>query len=155
MKQDKFLLGILIGIGALIVLALTLFFLRQSPQEYLPEDDPAGVVHNYALAAINKDYQKAYGYLADLENKPTYEDFRKSFLTNMITPDNVSLDVGETTITGANEAIVSLTTYYSYGDPFSSRIGSSDNAILVKQNGAWKLTSMPYQLWDWNWYQSQ
>ena len=29
MKQDRFLLGILIGIGALVILALALFFIRK------------------------------------------------------------------------------------------------------------------------------
>jgi hypothetical protein len=24
---------------------------------------------------------------------------------------------------------------------------------LVKQNGAWKLSSMPYNFWDYSWYQ--
>ena len=30
------------------------------------DTNPDDVVHNYVLAVLNKDYQKAYGYLADL-----------------------------------------------------------------------------------------
>ena len=51
MKQDKFLTGILIGVGALVVLALVLFFTRQDKRDYLPEDTPEGVAHNYVLRA--------------------------------------------------------------------------------------------------------
>ena len=35
MKQDKFLTGILIGIGVLILLALGLFFTRQDKRDYM------------------------------------------------------------------------------------------------------------------------
>jgi len=43
MKQDKFLTGILIGIGALILLALALFFLRKDGRNnYVAEDTPEG-----------------------------------------------------------------------------------------------------------------
>lgn len=152
MKQDKFLTGILIGVGALIILALVLFFFRQDKRDYLPDDTPEGVTHNYALAVLNKDYEKAYGYLADLKYKPTYEEFRQSFLNGMANPENTGLDVGTATITG-DEAVVDLTLYYSYSDPFSSRTGSPDRALLVNQGGNWKVSSMPYSFWDYNWYQ--
>lgn len=152
MKQDKFLTGILIGIGALIVVALALFFTRQDKREYLSEDAPEGVAHNYALAVLNKDYEKAYGYLADLKYKPTYEEFRQSFLNGMVNPEGMGLDVGNAEIHG-DEAVVNLTIYYSYSDPFTTRTGSPDRALLVEQDGEWKVSSMPYSFWDFNWYQ--
>jgi hypothetical protein len=152
MKQDKFLTGILIGIGVLILLALGLFFLRQDKRDYVVEASPDGVVHNYVLAVLNKDYQKAYGYLADLEHKPTYEEFRQSFFNGMVNPGDVGVEVGSVEI-NKDEAVVSLSVYYSNSDPFSSRYASEDRSLLVKQNNAWKLSSMPSNFWDYNWYQ--
>ena len=152
MKQDKFLTGILVGIGALIVLALALFFTRQDKREYLSENTPEGVAHNYALALIEKDYEKAYGYLADLKYKPTYEEFRQSFLNGMVNPEGMGLDVGNAEIHG-DEAVVNLTIYYAYSDPFTTRTGSPDRALRVEQGGEWKVSSMPYSFWDFNWYQ--
>jgi hypothetical protein len=152
MKQDKFLTGILIGIGVLILLALGLFFVRQDKRDYVAEADPDGVVHNYVLAVLNKDYQKAYGYLADLENKPTYEEFRQSFFNGMVNPNDTSVDVGSVE-THDSEAVVSLSVYYSNTDPFSSRYASQDRALLVQQNAKWKLNSMPNNFWNYNWYQ--
>jgi hypothetical protein len=153
MKKDKFLTGILIGIGALILLALALFFLRRDGQaEYVTDSTPEGVAHNYVLAVLNKDYPKAYGYLADLEHKPTYEEFRQSFFNGMVNPTDAGVEVGTAEING-DEAIVTLSVYYSVNDPFSSRYASEDRALLVKQNGAWKLSSMPNNFWDYNWYQ--
>lgn len=151
MKQDKFLTGILVGIGALIALALALFFLRQDQRDYLPDDSPEGAVHNYVLATLNRDYEKAYGYLADLNDKPTYEEFRQSFLNGSITPEIGGLDVGAAEIYN-DEATVTVTIYYSYNDPFSPQTGYPDTALLVKQNGAWKISKMPGNFWDWSWY---
>lgn len=151
MKQDKFLTGILIGIGALIVLALVLFFVRQDKKEYVSDSTPEGVVHNYVLAVLNKDYEKAYDYLADLKNKPTEDDFKQSFLNGMVNPQNTGVDIGEVEISG-DDASIGLTIYYSYNDPFSSRYESPDRATLVEQNGVWKLSYMPYSFWDYNWY---
>ena len=153
MKQDKFLIGILIGIGALIVLALFLFFTRQDKREYVSDSTPEGVVHNYVLAVLNRDYEKAYGYLADIDNKPTEEEFKQSFINGMVNPNDVGVDVGVAEIVD-DDASVELTLYYSYNDPFSSRYGSADRANLVQENGSWKLSYMPYNFWDYNWYQA-
>ncbi len=152
MKQDKFLTGILIGIGALILLALGLFFLRQDKRDYMADTSPDGVVHNYVLAVLNKDYQKAYGYLADLKNKPTYEEFRQSFFNGMVNPADVGVDVGSVEI-NKSEAVVNLSVYYSNSDPFSSRYASEDRALLIQQQGQWKLNSMPSNFWSYDWYQ--
>ena len=57
MKQDRFLIGILVGIGVLVVIALALFFTRRDQQEYVADDTPEGVVHNYALAVFREEYE--------------------------------------------------------------------------------------------------
>lgn len=156
MKQDRFLTGILIGIGVLILLALVLFFMRQDKRAYVDDGTPDGVVHNYVLAVLNKDYEKAYGYLADLDNKPTYDEFRRSFFNGSLSNNqNMGVDVGTVEIHG-NEAIVSLTLVYTSNDPFSSGYQNQESAMLEMQNGKWKLSSMPtYSYWDYNWYQKQ
>jgi hypothetical protein len=153
MKQDRFLTGILIGIGVLVLIALAVFFSRKDTQTYIAEDAPEGVVHNYVLALINRDYEKAYGYLADLEYKPTYEEFRRPFLNGYVNPHNTAVDVGESEVSG-EEASVEVAQIYNSGDPFSTGYRDVQRAILVKQDGAWKLSSMPaYNFWDYSWYQ--
>jgi len=152
MKQDRFLIGILVGIGVLIVIALTLFFVRKDTQTYVSEDTPEGVVRNYVLAVLNKDYQKAYSYLADKEHKPTYDQFRQAFFSGMVSPTNVGVNVGKAQVDG-DAAVVELGLVYSPNDPFSTGYQNQDRALLTKQNGAWKLTSLPYNFWLYEWYQ--
>jgi hypothetical protein len=152
MKQDRFLTGILIGIAVLVVIALAVFFMRRNTQAYTAEDVPEGVVHNYVLAVLNADYQKAYGYLADLDNKPTYEQFRDAFLKGIVNPNNSAVDIGTSEISN-DTATVEVSMIYNSSDPFSTGYQDVQRAILVDQGG-WKLSSMPgYYYWDYSWYQ--
>jgi hypothetical protein len=152
MKQDRFLTGILVGIGLLVVVALAVFFSRRDTQTYISEDAPEGVVHNYVLAVLDKDYEKAYGYLAELEYKPTYEEFRRAFLNGEVNPDNQAVDIGASDIED-DIATVELELIYNSSDPFSTGYRNMMTADLVRQGGAWKLTLMPqYNFWGYNWY---
>ncbi len=154
MKQDRFLTGILIGIVVLIVAALAVFYARQNRDAYGPETTPEGVVHNYVLAVLNKDYQKAYGYLADLANKPTFDEFRQSFIVGRLTPSSTGVSIGKAEIIG-EDASVEVSTLYTPGDPFSTGNASPGQAQLVLQNGVWKISSMlAYNLWDYSWYRA-
>jgi hypothetical protein len=152
MKQDRFLTGILIGIGVLVVAALAVFFTRGNTQTYVSDEVPEGVVHNYVVAVLEKDYEKAYGYLAELDNKPAYDDFRQAFLNGQVSPNNSAVDIGEAEIND-DEAYVEVALIYNPSDPFSTGYRDVQRAALVKQNGAWKLSAMPtYYFWDYNWY---
>lgn len=153
MKQDRFLTGILIGIGVLVVAALAVFFTRRDSQTYVSDDTPQGVVHNYVVAVLEKDYQKAYGYLADLDNKPEYDAFRQAFLSGNVNTSGAAVDIGEAEING-DEAYVEVALIYNPSDPFSTGYRDIQRAGLVLQNGAWKISSMPtYYFWDYSWYQ--
>ena len=153
MKQDRFLTGILIGIGVLVIAALAIFFTRSDTQTYVSEEIPEGVTHNYVVAILNKDYEKAYTYLAELDNKPTYEQFRDAFIKRIVNPDNAAVDIGSSEITG-DTASVEIALIYNPSDPFSTGYRDVQRAVLVMQNGSWKLSSMPtYYFWDYNWYQ--
>ena len=155
MKQDRFLIGILIGIGVLVVAALAVFFTRSDTQTYGSEDTPEGVTHNYVVAILNKDYEKAYTYLAELDNKPTYAQFRDAFIKGVVNPENSAVDIGGSEITG-DTASVEVAIVYNPTDPFSSGYRDVQRAVLVNQDGAWKLSSMPtYYFWDYSWYTEQ
>jgi hypothetical protein len=153
MKQDRFLTGILVGIAVLVVVALAVFFIRKDTQSYISEDVPEGVVHNYVLAVLNNDYEKAYGYLANLENKPMYEQFRDAFIKGTVNPNDSAVDIGQSEING-DTASVEVAIIYNPSDPFSTGYRDVQRALLVEEAGAWKLSSMPtYYYWDYSWYQ--
>jgi hypothetical protein len=154
MKQDRFLIAILAGIVVLIAAALVVFFTRQDHASYQPEQVPEGVVHNYVLAVLNKDYEKAYGYLAELDHKPTFSEFRQAFAVGRLTPGSSGVKIGLADVTG-DSASVEVSMVYTPGDPFSAGSENLGSAQLLRQNGAWKISSMPtYNFWDFGWYQA-
>lgn len=153
MKQDRFLVGILVGIAVLIVAALAVFFTRHQQVSYRAGQAPEDVVHNYVLAVMNKDFEKAYGYLADLKDKPTFEDFRQAFAVGRLAPGQAGIKIGGADISG-DGASVEVIMVYTPGDPFSSGSENVGAAQLLLQGGVWKISSMPtYNLWDFGWYQ--
>lgn len=152
MKQDRFLTGILLGIAVLILLALAVFFIRRDDLVYVDEATPQGVVQNYIVALQKQDYEKAYTYLADLENKPTYQQFRESFFNNYVSPTGVGVEILQTE-TSDDLATVGLSIIYNQRGLFESSSRYVETARLARQAGAWKIKQMPYQLWAFDWYQ--
>lgn len=151
MKPDRFLTAILIGIALLVLVSLLVFFVRGKTQTYQPESTPQGVVHNYLLALANGDYQRAYGYLAETPDKPSYDAFR-SQLTNGDRFGDVSVDIGEVEIRPDGRAYVTLYLVYGPSDPFSGAYRNQSLAILMQQQGAWRLLQMPHEFWGFDWY---
>jgi hypothetical protein len=151
MKQDKFLIGILVGIGVLVVLAVTLFLTRQTQQTYVNDDSPKGVVQNYVVALYKKDYEKAFGYLAAKENKPTLDEFRQSFINQKLEISQTGVTIGEQEITGS-DATVAIVIIRGGGGPFNDVFRDSQTAILKLQSGTWKITNFPYPYWGYNWF---
>ena len=153
MKHDRFLLGILVFIALLVAAALTLFFTRQDMQTYGAEAAPEGVMRNYVLALQNRDFERAYGYLADKDNKPTLDTFRQAFLNRQLDISNAAIQIGSVEMIGSDQAMVEVTIVYASSDPFSTGWSSNETALLVEQDGAWRISSMPYPYWGWDWYQ--
>jgi hypothetical protein len=157
MRQDRFLIGILAGIGLLVVLALALFFLRRGSQAYGPEDTPQGVLRNYILATSKGDYERAYRYLAEGENKPTYDAFLPAFLTRQIDPANIAAQVGEAQYLSKVSALVDLVLIHASSGPFNESYREPNQAWLELDTatGEWKIQRMPYPYWGFDWYTEQ
>jgi hypothetical protein len=154
MKKDKFLLGIIVGIGLLVIAALAVYFTRQTAAPtYRSEETPEGVVYNYILALRKEDYARAYGYLADKTGKPTQTAFRQAVLMNKDQIQQAIVDLGDTNI-DADSAIIEVAVQNAGNDGiFGGGYQNKENAILERVDGAWKLTSMPYMFWSYDWYQ--
>jgi hypothetical protein len=153
MKQDWFLVAILAVVSSLVITALVLFFVRQDTGGYGPDDSPEGVVRNYVIAIHNEDFEMAYGYLQDGDDKPDYQEFRQAFFEDRNNFAKVSVKIMGTEITDQN-AFIKLTLTHGSTSPFEGVWSNNDSALLVLQNGDWKLKAMAYPYWGWNWYQA-
>ena len=152
LKQDPFLLAILLLIGLLVVTSLALFIVRQTGQEYLPENSPQAVVHNYLLALNRDDLEKAYGYLIDTADKPDFEQFKLTFLTLQPDLSQVYLQLGEVRQSG-DAASIGLTITHTSGNPFRGAWDDTGQAVLLQNDaGEWKIQSLSYPFWGLYWY---
>jgi hypothetical protein len=147
MKHDRFLLVIVLAIAGLVVLALALFFLRRNPQEYILEDTPQGVVHNYVLALQKGEYSRAYDYLAQKTDKPDFERYQTDLLMSKRELDRLSVQLGSVEETG-NNAFVRLTIIHPGGGPLADVWREDASALLVRMDGAWKIIGLPYPFYQ-------
>ena len=153
MKQDRFLMGILIFIGLLVVAALALFFFRSGRPTYGADDTPEGVLYNYAVALQLHDYERAYAYLAEKDNQPTYSTFYQAFLTRQLDTSTSALQIGNVQMLSNNEAWIDVTIQNAGSGLFNSGWSNTDKGTLEKQKGAWKITHLPNPFWGYDWYQ--
>ena len=153
MKQDRFLMGILAFIVALVLAALVLFLVRNEKPAYETENTPEGVLYNYALALQLHDYTRAYGYLADKDKKPTFDSFQHAFLTRQLDTSNFALQIGNVQMLANGDAWVNVTIQNGGNGLFNNGYSNTDKGTLIRQNGAWKITYLPNPFWGWDWYQ--
>ncbi len=149
MKNDRFLIAILAGIILLAGAAIAVFFLRQSRMDYRSDDLPENIVYNYVLALQRKDFDRAYGYIADGKEKPSAARFRAYMISQQSVEDRSLIIV--TTTQHEDEAFIQLTINAARTGLFSDTYHYVENGYLVRQNGAWKIQSLPYPYWNGEW----
>jgi hypothetical protein len=155
MKQDRFLIGIIVGILVLSAAALGVFFTRQASQGYVAEDTPEGVLHNYIYAIQQGDYERAYGYLANRPGKPSQAAFQ-SMISTARYPGDTGVRISDVRVIagedGPDESVIELVMVQTGDGPFGSSYSYNDTAQLIYEEGSWKIFYMPYPFWQWEWY---
>ncbi len=155
MKTDRFLTGIVAGIGVLVVAALALALVKPAPT-YAPDDIAAGVARNYFLALQKGDYARAYGYLAP--SLLHYPQSLETFVSDVrhygqrLEAESVSLEVvGAQTIGGLTQVTMRETRFSGGGLLDSSQYTNTFQVELRQQAGGWKIArSDSYWVWCWN-----
>lgn len=150
MRQDRFLIGILAGIGILVVLSIALFFVRRGTLEYVTEDSPEGVVRNYIVAIKKGDYDRAYAYLAPATPAIEKLSFSQTFTNQGSEIASTGVEVGQPTLDGS-QAVVQVTLMRGNGELFGSVYRDQQSAELTQIGGAWKIKAMPYPFWNFSW----
>ena len=152
MQRDRFLTGILAGIGVLVVLALILFFIRDRNVDYVDDSTPAGVVQNYVLALQRRDYERAYNYLNGETGTVSKEQFLQHFSSyGGDESARTTIEIGETIDLAEDQASVQVTLIRGSGGIFEGAYRQVENVTLRRENGSWKIVNAPYPYWDYGW----
>jgi len=152
LRQDRFLIGILIGLGILAAAAVLAVVAQSSRVTYLDDSSPSGVVHNYLLALQRGETDRAYAYLADFPTRPSRSEFRSSYAVTGAPTSLAWLQIGETRLEDG-EAIVDLTVTTGSGSIFflDTSYDYEATARLLEEDGRWRLAEMPMEWWDFSW----
>ena len=167
MNERRFSYWIIAFTAALTLAAVLVYFLRENTIAYLNENDPASVVNNYLTAILLDDYEKAYAYLGEWENKPSYE----AFVDRQSTLDESFKYCAEISDHWGNqikeqEVAIYIATYNcderwqadweTWEDTYDADydkikyIGPGD-AYLRQINTEWKIEQLPLPWWDTSW----
>ena len=150
MKQDRFLIFILVFIALLAGTAVGVYFIRQGEQSYLPDTTPENVVWNYVLALQNEEYQRAYAYLQRQEKTPTFAEFQETFLEQRYSLSETALQIMDITERDG-QATLDILIIHGGGEPFGSNWKERGTALLIKEEGNWKIAQFPDPYWGWDW----
>ncbi len=156
-ETDRFLIGIVAGVGLVVVMAFAAILLRPAPK-YVADDEPLGVVQNYLLALAKKDYTRAFSYLSPtLRHPPESADVmgdhvaRNSWAFDL---EGTTLTVNQVTVTGDRADVTVMQHYENRG--FILGGGPADRPFtvrLAREAGGWKLLhSDAYWLECWEQY---
>jgi hypothetical protein len=155
-STDKILLGIVIGIVALVAVAFAVTLLKPDPT-YRGEATPEDVAYNYLLALQKEDYDRAFDYLS-----PTLKGYPQSADSLAITvyknqytfplDQTVTLEIDSADILGDLAFVKVRETRYYGGGLFDS--GQRENYFdmeLKRVDGEWKvIDSDDYFVPCWN-----
>ena len=149
LKTDRFLMGILVFIGASVILALIFYFTRYRQQDYNPDNTPEAAIYNFVLALEKQDYQRAYELVAG-SVQISESEFNSRLSYDSSNRGSIGVRITNSSITG-DKGYVTLTMVHIGSGPFSSTWEENSNAALVQENGIWKIEQMPYPFWAYDW----
>lgn len=149
-RQDRFLQGILLFILLLVTASLVSYFGFQRGQTYLPETTPENISRNYVLALQRKDYQKAYSYLQQTEETPSFSDFQDSLIRMRPPLTETGVQIMDVSRQG-DRAVLDIVLVHGGNGPFGSTWSEEAAALLVRDGQTWKISRFPPPYWGWNW----
>jgi hypothetical protein len=152
MKPDRFLTAIIAGLALLAVAAVIFFTVQNKQVNYGKEDTAVGVLRNYIIAVQKRDYERAYSYLANLADKPTFEQFRSRLVEYQPQLEGITLQIGEQNNSNGT-TMIQVRFDRSGGNIFQMMSHEVNNAELEQQTGSWKLKNFIFPYWDWSFYQ--
>jgi hypothetical protein len=161
--SSRALIGFGIGIAVLVILTIVLVLtLGQRNPTLLPENTPQGTVQRYLVAIQEKEYQKAFGYLAPLDpNDPnyikeppyvkdyplySYEEWLRSAGDSGDTTWKANL--GKVNISGESAYVEVIIEVFRPGGPFDNAVHTNKTTFTLKKaESGWLIIDPRYLYW--------
>jgi hypothetical protein len=154
--SSRMLIGFGSTIAVLVIFTIVLVLvLGQSSSPALPESTPQGAVQRYLQAVQDKDYAKAYSYLAPPSTptpdgiKPYPQQTFEYFVMSAQNTTNVTwkANLGKVTQTGTSANVEIAVDVFRPQGPFGSPINSHNVTFFLQKSGANWLITAPTDLY--------
>ena len=154
-SSNRLLIAIVIGAVILVGIAIGVTLLQPEP-DYLTDDTPEGVAHNYLFALEKGEHERAYSYLSPtLPGYPidveTFTEGIEHYSYLFSLGEDTSFRIGNVKSTDNSASItINETTFYS-GDIFGSNEYTRTFKMKLRlEDGEWKVVeSDKYFVWCW------
>ncbi len=151
---DRWLIGIVILVAIVVIVSLALALARSEP-EYLADDTPEAVAHNYLLAIQREEYERALGYLSpSLRSLPAdSREMRRElgYSADMLQAASFAVQPAEPDSGDVVRVPVMVTGYEGGGILFSDRQSSRHVLWLQPEGATWKLIDGE-EFWNRSWH---
>lgn len=143
-QSTRWLLGVMAGVLALIVLAVVVA-LSAGNETDLDPDTPGGTVQTYLRAVSEGDAEGAWTLFAsDLQDRCSLSSVRDALRYG---PRDFRAQLGEVvTRTATTDVTVTITERYG-GGLFGNESTFEQVFPLAQEDGAWRLAEAPWPLW--------
>lgn len=129
-------------VAAISIVALITVLAVKYPTTQLDATTPEGTVQQYLQSVTARDFDTAITYLT-AKTTCKIEDFDQAYLQ-----DSIRISLSDSSNTG-NSATVKVNIENSSGDPFgSSYYTEAQSFRLVKSEGDWKISGIPWPLYQ-------
>lgn len=139
-KSPNRILGIIVALIALASVLVVVISLNKPVQDF-DQNSPEGVVQSYLLDIFDGKYDSAVNYL-EANTKCEASDLDRAFV-----PKNVRINLLEVMIDDSS-ARVKFQIETPSGAPLDSYYTEEQVIRLVKENQDWKITGIPWPLYD-------
>ncbi len=143
--------GAAIGVLVIVTVALVIGTTRGN-SVLLPENTPEGTVQRFLLAIEQRDYAKAYSYLAlDEKGQPVpYEDWVQSLPPSVSADSSWKATIDKSTVRDSDATIDVTISVFRPRGPFNDPVSSNRVSFTLKKVGtSWRITSRPYLYFLW------
>jgi hypothetical protein len=153
--MNKTLLAIVGGVVVLLIVAFAFLLFAEAP-EYMSEDSPDGVAHNYLLALHNEDFELAFSYLSKNIMSPPESAFEferniKNQSWRFRLNSSTTLAIESSEVRGTNAYVDVLETRFNQGGLLdTSQYSNTFELILALEEEEWKIAGGDaYFAWCW------
>lgn len=150
-NSRRFLLGFGISILVIVAVAVIIAIIGSNqPVKMLPENSPEGTVQRFLTAVKDRDYTKAYDFLAPqtgTDKVNTLDQWVRSTQYSRDTTSSWKASIVKSTITDDNASVEVAIDVFRPNGPFADPVSSNHITFLLQKAGDLWLIEQPVDLW--------